>query len=224
MYSVEIQNLQYAYTHSEQKELLNIEHWQIKEGEQVFLYGPSGSGKSTLLNLLGGILLPRQGHIYLLNQLINQMNGRKRDQFRAQHIGMVFQQFNLIPYLNILDNILLAKHFSQKKNLDSNYLDELLASLKLEKDLLLRRADFLSIGQQQRVAIVRALINQPKILIVDEPTSALDSDMRDNFMSLLLKVIEQHKTTLIFVSHDKALQSYFSKVVDLCQLNQVEVF
>ncbi|HAO26368.1 MAG TPA: ABC transporter ATP-binding protein, partial [Methylophaga sp.] len=177
--AIQIENCQFRYHPDSDKALLQIAHWRVEKGETVFVYGPSGSGKSTLLNLLAGILLPQQGNISLDNVIVNRLSHRKRDAFRARHIGMVFQRFNLIPYLTVADNIKLASHFSLR---DKQYLqqrrDGLLNALQLDPEILMRPASQLSVGQQQRVAIVRALINEPELLIVDEPTSALDSDAR----------------------------------------------
>lgn len=214
--AIQIENCQFRYHPDSDKALLQIAHWQVEKGETVFVYGPSGSGKSTLLNLLAGILLPQQGIIKLDEITLNQLSHRKRDAFRARHIGMVFQRFNLIPYLTVADNIKLASHFSSH---DKQYLQqrslELMNDLQLDVELLERPASQLSVGQQQRVAIVRALINQPELLIVDEPTSALDSDARDSFVDLLLKQVKVAGATIIFVSHDRSLAQHFSRQLDI---------
>lgn len=214
--AIQIDNCQFRYQSDSDKALLQIAHWQVEKAETVFVYGPSGSGKSTLLNLLAGILLPQQGTIMLDGVILNQLSHRKRDAYRAQHIGMVFQRFNLIPYLSVGDNIKLASHFSQhdKQQLQQRSL-ELMDALQLESRLLERPASQLSVGQQQRVAIVRALINQPALLIVDEPTSALDSDARDSFIDLLLSQVKAAQTTLVFVSHDRGLSQHFSSQLDI---------
>ena len=225
--AIDITNLTYSYTGSDAQSVLNIPAWEVKEGEHVFLYGPSGSGKSTLLNILAGILQPRQGEVRLLGEPFSALSARKRDQFRARHIGVVFQQFNLVPYLSVLDNILLAAHFGGRMVTAGKWTsadvqrrtESLLGRLALPTALLDQRADALSVGQQQRVAIVRALINDPEIVIADEPTSALDSDARDQFIDLLLECVGEGKRTLIFVSHDRSLASHFSESVDLQSLN-----
>ncbi len=204
-----------------QDAVLDIDQWYVDCGQHVFLYGPSGSGKSTLLNILAGILKPQRGRVNLLGEDLAALSSRKRDQFRAQHIGVIFQQFNLVPYLSVLENILLAAHFANKPTIDVRQRAiTLLRLLNLSDDLLGQRADTLSVGQQQRVAIVRALINQPEILIADEPTSALDSDTRDQFIQLLLDCVTESGTTLIFVSHDKSLMSHFNQTLNLRELNQ----
>lgn len=226
--AIKISNLTFSYTGSEAQSVLSIPDWQVKEGEHVFLYGPSGSGKSTLLNILAGILQPLQGEVRLLGEQFSSLSARRRDQFRARHIGVVFQQFNLVPYLSVLDNILLAAHFGarttpagKQTSVDvKNRAEALLSRLALPAALLRQRADALSVGQQQRVAIVRALINDPELVIADEPTSALDSDARDQFIDLLLECVDDSKRTFIFVSHDRSLAGHFSSSVDLQSLNQ----
>lgn len=199
--------------------MLDIPQWSLQSREQVFLHGPSGTGKSTLLNLLAGILLPSAGTIDILGKRINTLNGRQRDSWRARHIGVVFQQFNLIYYLSALDNIRLAALFGGTVNATSRA-SELLQALGIDTALHQQPAGQLSIGQQQRVAIARALINQPELLIVDEPTSALDARNRDVFMALLLDQVRLHQTALVFVSHDLALANTFSRVEAIADINR----
>lgn len=204
--------------------ILAINHWAVQSGETVFLHGPSGSGKSTLLNLLAGILVanraPNRGQIEILGQSLPALGPRQRDRWRARHIGMVFQQFNLIPYLNPIDNVLLAAHFAGTQH-PRDQTRELLTALDLPESLHQRPAKQLSIGQQQRVAVARALINRPELLIVDEPTSALDTGNRDGFMSLLMDSVAKQNSGLVFVSHDLSLASQFNRVDALTELNQV---
>ena len=210
-----IEDLTFRYPGAD-KDLLNIPHWQVEAGEAIFLTAPSGSGKSTLINLLAGIITPQQGTIRVLDTPINQLSARRRDAFRARHIGMVFQQFNLIPYLSVADNIRLASHFSA---LSTHEADKralrLLDKLGLSEMEAGHKAAQLSVGQQQRVAIARALINEPQLLLVDEPTSALDTAHRDKFIDLLMQQLVPARTSLIFVSHDASLRSHFSRHVEI---------
>ncbi|MCX4186969.1 ABC transporter ATP-binding protein [Methylophaga sp. OBS4] len=220
---IEISDVHFRYPGKSAADVIRIPQWQVQKNERLFIYGPSGSGKSTLLNLLAGILQPQQGQITLLGQTFSALNNHRRDMFRARHLGMVFQQFNLIPYLSVLDNIQLAAHFGDSKAETVNIrLQALFSGLQLDLQLLSRRADKLSVGQQQRAAIARALINHPEILIVDEPTSALDSDARQGFLSLLLDLVEENQSTLLFVSHDRSLAHNFSRQIDMQMLNRVE--
>lgn len=221
--AIHIENLEYAYNNksmSEKSTVISIAQWQVQSGETIFLYGDSGSGKTTLLNLLNGIMLPSSGTIAIEGETISELSNSKRDAFRAQNIGVVFQQFNLIPYLTVIKNVQLAAYFAKQKNRDlKQHVAHLIESLNLPSNVLNKQVGQLSVGQQQRVAIVRALINQPKILLVDEPTSALDASARDAFMKLLMNACSENKTTLVFVSHDKSLGKYFDKEIDLGLLN-----
>lgn len=206
--AIEISNLEFTYPSA--SSMLCVPKWSINKGEHVFLSGPSGSGKSTLLNLLCGTLTPTSGNIQLLGRPFSSLSGSKRDKFRAKHIGVVFQQFNLIPYLTVSQNITATVYFASgngQQQATQTRLSVLLHALQLPDDIATQRADALSVGQQQRVAIARALINEPEILIVDEPTSALDTASRDRFMQLLKQVSAQ--STLLFVSHDPSLKQYF---------------
>ena len=196
----------------------------MASNERVFVHGPSGGGKSTLLNLLSGILSSPCGEVSVLGERLDQMSDRQRDRFRANHIGYVFQQFNLIPYLDAVDNIQLASHFSKRKRetLLRDEIESLLSMLNVAPTDWYKPTARLSIGQQQRVAIARALINKPELLIADEPTSSLDQHNRDNFMSLLMPLAAEQKLTLLFVSHDMSLARYFDRTDALCDINQVD--
>ncbi|MGQ8364384.1 ABC transporter ATP-binding protein [Glaciecola sp. 1036] len=216
--AVQVTDLCYTYSQSAQF-VIDIKDWTLNKGEGIFLYGPSGCGKSTLLNLLAGVLKPTAGEIRLLGEDFSKLKNRQRDKFRAQHIGVVFQQFNLIHYLSVLDNLLLATKFSGTR-VNKDEISHLVTELQLSVDIFNRKASQLSVGQQQRVAIARALINKPELLIVDEPTSALDEDARDSFMQLLVSLTQTFGCTLIFVSHDKTLAKYFHTRVNFTELNQ----
>ncbi|MFN3882362.1 MAG: ABC transporter ATP-binding protein [Nitrincola lacisaponensis] len=220
--AIEVQQLRFGW--KPDQPVLQIEHLHIPKGQQVFLRGASGSGKSTLLNLLGGLMSPQQGQIQLLDQRLNTRSQRFRDRFRADHIGVLFQQFNLLPYLNLIDNVTLPCRFSslrrQRSGNPEAAAESLLQALGLQAfvEHPVKTAE-LSIGQQQRVAAARALIGQPEILLADEPTSALDSDSRDQFLTLLSQQCQQHQTTLVFVSHDLSLSHHFDRVIDLSEIN-----
>ena len=211
--------------------VLDIPSLKIYSGERIFLHGPSGSGKSSLLNLIGGINIPNQGSVCLLGQKINKQASDWRDRFRSDHIGLIFQQFNLLPYLSVIENVLLPCRFStqRRQRAISRYgtlnsaATQLLDQLGMAQSMWNRPVTTLSIGQQQRVAAARALIGSPELLIADEPTSALDTDSRNAFLQLLINECDHSETTLIFVSHDNSLQANFSRVISLAQLNQVEV-
>ncbi|WP_308366027.1 MULTISPECIES: ABC transporter ATP-binding protein [unclassified Microbulbifer] len=217
--AVAVEQLRFAYGGG--PAVLDIPRWSVPRGGRVFLRGPSGSGKSTLLNLLAGILVAPGARLELLGRPLGSLGGRDRDRFRARYIGVVFQQFNLIPYLSVLDNIRLAATFGGGAAGDVRERARgLLAQLKLGEGLLSRKVPELSVGQQQRVAIARALVNGPQLLLVDEPTSALDSEARDAFVQLLLEVCDGVGSTVIFVSHDGALARHFPLVADMRELNR----
>ena len=211
------------HKNSQKEMVLRMNSWNLDIGERVFVQGPSGSGKSTLLNILCGILPTPEGEVSILDQRLDQMGARQRDRFRADHIGYVFQQFNLIPYLSVIDNVRLARSFSRahsKSSTEGNTnIDQLLESLNIDSQYWQKQARALSIGQQQRVAIARAFVNNPKLLIVDEPTSSLDHNNRDNFMSLLMDKVAETNATLVFVSHDQSLSSYFQRIDSMQDLN-----
>ncbi len=225
--TITISNLLYSWSgaagQKQANPIVDIPHWTIDTGSSVFLYGRSGSGKSTLLNIIAGILLPQNGFIEIAGQKINHLSQRQRDRFRAQHMGVIFQQFNLIPYLSVQDNIELSAYFSKKYQREINHQEallQLIEQLDLPVDILLKKATQLSVGQQQRVAVARALYHQPQLIIADEPSSALDAETRDQFIELLLTQCARNNSTVIFVSHDKSLASHFDQHVDLTQINR----
>jgi len=203
---------------------LDIAAFELAQNEQVFLYGPSGSGKSTLLNLLAGVLVPCAGELVVLGTALPPLAGAARDRFRADHLGLIFQQFNLIPYLSVLDNVLLPCRFSARRRERAGDLRQtasrLLAHLDLDESLWPRRADGLSVGQQQRVAAARALIGAPELIIADEPTSSLDTDRQDAFLDLLTRECAANGAALVFVSHDRRLAARFPRTLALPDINR----
>jgi putative ABC transport system ATP-binding protein len=221
---IDLSHVLFYYPDNLDLPILNIPSWSVSAGEHVFLFGPSGCGKSTLLTILSGLLSVSSGHINILGHSLNKMTNRQRDRFRANHIGYVSQQFNLIPYLGAVDNIRLASHFSKRKkaSLLNNEIKKLLTTLNLPEHDWYKPIRHLSIGQQQRVGIARALINKPALLIADEPTSALDQTNRDTFMALLMSIAADNNITLLFVSHDMGLSHYFSRVESLSHINCLE--
>ena len=203
---------------------LNIAEFQVAANEQVFIHGESGSGKSTLLNLIAGVLTPRQGNIAALGQSMTALSAAERDRFRVDHIGLIFQQFNLIPYLSVIDNVLLPCRFSARRSQRAGDVRQtaaaLLQHLDLDAELWQRPATQLSVGQQQRVAAARALIAQPEIIIADEPTSALDAARQTAFLDLLRRECQAANAALLFVSHDLRLAEGFGRQVEMSQINR----
>ena len=208
--------------------ILDLPELRVGRGESVFIKGASGSGKSTLLSLIGGVMSPQAGDVHVLGQRLGELGESRRDSFRADHIGFIFQMFNLIPYLPVLDNLLLPCRFSRrrKRNIEMRGTDfraeaeRLLTHLDLSPGLLQQPVTELSVGQQQRVAAARALIGNPELVIADEPTSSLDADRRERFLQLLLKECGEQNSTLIFVSHDSTLEPQFERSIELADINR----
>lgn len=224
---IELKEVEFRWPNSSQP-ALSIQDLCVKRGEHLFIKGPSGCGKSTLLSLLTGINQAQRGEVSILGTNLSTLTSRQRDRFRADHIGYIFQQFNLLPYLSVIENVTLPCHFSstRKQNVAGDLIEkakQLLTRLHLASELLTKPVIELSIGQQQRVAAARALIGEPKLIIADEPTSALDHDNRLAFIELLLEEANRAGSTLVFVSHDPTLEALFDRAVYLPQLNQVGV-
>jgi putative ABC transport system ATP-binding protein len=207
---------------------LDIADMSVEAGERVFVAGHSGSGKSTLLNLLGGIVTPEGGEVRILGEAVSGLSGSKRDNFRADNIGFIFQMFNLVPYLTVMENVLLPCRFSERRRrmasrdgAPSSEARRLLERMGIKTtSMASRRVTELSVGQQQRVAAARALIGQPAIVIADEPTSALDADSQQAFLKLMFDEIAESGATLVFVSHDRRLESGFDRTLSLGALNR----
>lgn len=223
---IEIEKLWFSWQGDSHTPTLDINALHIEQGEHLFLHGPSGSGKSTLLSLLAGIHTPQRGSIVVNGQPLNQLKSAQRDQFRADHIGYIFQSFNLLPYLNPIDNVTLACEFSRvrkQRALSSgdslaHTAKTLLIQLGLDEQHHHKAVNLLSIGQQQRVAAARAVIGDPEVIIADEPTSALDEANRKAFIELLFAQTDKTAATVIFVSHELSLAPLFSRVVHLHEI------
>lgn len=207
--------------------VIDIERFALARGERVFLKGASGSGKSTLLGLIAGILEPGSGAIEVLGEPVSELSPARRDRLRAARLGVIFQMFNLLPYLPVGANVTLPCRFSSERakavrnagGADAEA-RRLLARLGLDADdVWSRRASALSVGQQQRVAAARALIGAPGLILADEPTSALDADSRDSFIELLMEECDAAGAALLFVSHDGSLAGRFDRALDLSELN-----
>ncbi|KPU96244.1 methionine ABC transporter ATP-binding protein [Variovorax paradoxus] len=206
---------------------IDIEAFRITAGESVFLHGPSGCGKSTLLSLLAGVLVADEGRVCLLGHDWSKLSGAARDRCRVAHVGYIFQQFNLLPYLSVVDNVLLPCRFSARRREQASRqrgareeAEHLLDQMGLDRKLWQRQAMQLSVGQQQRVAAARALIGQPEVVIADEPTSALDEDRREAFLDVLLTACAENDSALVFVSHDQRIAQRFARHVLLPEINR----
>ena len=221
--AIDVRGLRFRYGRGPM--VLDIPELTLERGTRAFLFGASGSGKTTLLGVLAGVLKPDEGEVKVLGRDLATLSGADRDAFRAEHVGYVFQMFNLIPYLSVLDNIALPARMNaaRRTRLDGVGVKEAAALLAdhLEiGDLLKKPVTKLSVGQQQRVAACRALIGAPELIVADEPTSSLDFDRREAFLELLFRECERAGATLVFVSHDRTLEGMFSRRISLPDVNR----
>jgi putative ABC transport system ATP-binding protein len=220
---IELSDIHFHYPKSDFK--LQIDKLLFEKGSKTAIIGPSGFGKTTLLNLLAGILLPDSGSIRVEDKLVNDLSDKERRNFRIQKIGFVFQDFRLVPYLNILDNILLPFRINNTLKINSDTLE---AAQSLSKDLgiahkLKKHPTKLSHGERQRVAICRALINKPQVILADEPTGNLDPDNKIRIMSILFNYVEQYASTLIAVTHDHNMLKGFGNTVDFANFQRTDL-
>jgi putative ABC transport system ATP-binding protein len=209
---------------------LAIESFALRAKERVLLVGPSGAGKSTFLSLLCGIVTPTAGRLEVLGTDMSKLSSSARDRFRAEHFGIIFQMFNLLPYGSVLDNVLLPLSFAPKRRGRASRAGSaegeairLLASLGLDpEDVEGLSTANLSVGQQQRVAAARALIGAPELIVADEPTSALDRNRQQAFLDLLFADVAAAGASLIMVSHEEELGKRFDRVVRLDEIATAE--
>ena len=205
---------------------LSATSFRMEDGESVLLLGESGSGKSTLLSLICGTILPDAGQVMVAGTNLSSLSAAGRDRFRGEHIGVIFQQFNLLPFGTVADNILLPLRFAPDRRARAGdpqaAVAELCDALRLPAALLPARAATLSVGQQQRVAVARALIGEPPVVIADEPTSSLDAGSQAAFLDLLFDQIAKNGSSLLMVSHDPRLGDKFDRVVRMEDIATVE--
>ena len=203
---------------------LRIDHFRLEREESNILVGPSGSGKSTLLGIICGTLKPQEGETSVLGQRLEEMGDLARDRFRADNIGIIFQQFNLLPYLSAIDNVLLPLKFSMSKKHACGLTqaecyseaENLLETLGIDiKTTAKQKAVELSIGQQQRVAAARAFIGSPQLIIADEPTSSLDEEIQSVFLDQLFLQIDRTGSSLLMVSHNPRIAERFDTITEL---------
>ncbi len=219
---ISLEDVQFGYG---TRLVLDIPRLWVEQGSSVLLRGISGGGKSTLLGLLAGVLLPGKGRVEVAGHALQDVGAAARDRFRADQLGVIFQQFNLLPFLTVRDNIALGLRFSRLRSarisgpLDAE-IARLLQALQLNPELMQRRAGTLSVGQQQRVAAARALIGRPTLLLADEPTSALDRESATAFLQLMSAQCQAVGTTVLVVGHDDSLQPLFDRTISLSEINQ----
>jgi len=216
---IELSDVKYSYPNSDFH--LSIDSLLIVTGEKTAVIGPSGFGKTTMLNLIAGILIPEYGSVIIKEKEINNLPDAERRNYRIKEIGFVFQDFKLLEYLNVLDNILLPFRINKTLPLTKEILEnaqELAASINIE-DKLYKHPSKLSHGERQRVAICRALLNKPSLILADEPTGNLDPANKSHIMDILFDYVDNYSSTLITVTHDHALLSGFDEVLDFEKLN-----
>ena len=217
---IEIENLRFQYPRSEFE--LSIQQLKVESGEKIAIVGPSGSGKTTLLNLIAGIIRPQSGTVAIGPDSISAMDDASRRDFRARHIGMVFQQFELVPYLRAFDNVLLPFAINRTLRVDCNASEirqranELASEMGIG-DKIRRRPHQLSQGEQQRVAICRALVTRPQLILADEPTGNLDPANKTRILKLLFEQAAANNQTLIVVTHDMGILDGFDRTIDFAQ-------
>ncbi|MEM9706487.1 MAG: ABC transporter ATP-binding protein [Pseudomonadota bacterium] len=226
-YAVRIQSMRFKWRNAD-ADTLAINEFEISRGESVFLQGPSGSGKSTLLNIIAGVAEPYSGRVDVLGVDFTNVSPSQRDRLRADSIGVIFQLFNLVPYLSVRENALLSCRFSKARAARASAEDgdtgasaqRLLERLGLgERAILDKPARALSVGQQQRVAAARALLGKPGLVIADEPTSALDPKTRTTFLDVLFHETKASGAALLFISHDPTVAQNFDRQVSMETLN-----
>lgn len=219
MSGIEIRGLEFGYG-GQSAFQLQIGELRLEPGECVAIVGPSGSGKTTLLNLVAGTLRPSAGEIRVGDVRVNTLGEKDRRRFRVGQVGQVFQAFELLEYLTVRENVLLPRYIDPSNPLDAaarQRATDLLASVGLAGKES-RRPSRLSHGERQRVAVCRALINRPSLLLADEPTGNLDQDNKQNVVNLLIEQARAHGSTLLMVTHDRSLLGSFARIVDFNEL------
>ena len=211
---IQLKDIQFHYPQSDFN--LDIKELLFADESKTAIIGPSGFGKTTMLNLIAGILLPENGNVTVEDTVVNQLNDGERRNFRIQQIGFVFQDFRLVPYLNVLDNIMLPFRINailKVSSGDTARAYELADELGIGK-MCRKFPAKLSHGERQRVAIARALINKPKVILADEPTGNLDPANKNHIKNILFQAVEKHSATLITVTHDHEMLDGFDNVID----------
>lgn len=211
---INIQSLDFRYPSGEFQ--LNIADFRMAKGEKVAVIGPSGSGKTTLLNLIAGIITPATGSIKMGDTRVDQLNDAQRRRFRISNIGFIFQDFELLEYLSVVDNILHPYRISKILKLEPSVHARAyqLADQMAIADKLKRKVGNLSQGERQRVAICRAMLTNPDLILADEATGNLDPKNKTHILELLFKSVEENQATLLAVTHDHELLPYFDRVID----------
>ena len=191
------------------KILLKKQKFEIRKGQNVLIIGPSGSGKTSLLNIMAGLVRPSSGEVVFQNKKYSSLTDNQIDSLRANKFGFIFQKINLIKHLTVEQNILLA----QRSNLSKN-MAKILSILNIS-DKIKEKAMNLSVGEAQRVAIARGLVNKPKIIFADEPTSSLDDKNTKDVIDLLLSLAKENNSSLVVCTHDKRIMNFFKNIIEI---------
>ena len=202
---------------------LNIDNLGFDQGSKSAIIGTSGYGKTTMLNIIAGIITPQKGSVKVKDQMINTLGDAERRNFRIQHIGFIFQDFKLIPYLNVMDNILLPYRINSTISMNNETMQSALSiaeELGID-DKMKKYPAKLSQGEKQRVAICRALLNRPSLILADEPTGNLDPENKKRIMDILFDSVEKFKATLITVTHDHEMLKGFDRVIDFKNFQEI---
>ncbi len=217
---VNISDLKFSYrSGTESLEVLRIPEWELQDGGRVAISGPSGSGKTTLLNIVAGLLVPGEGRVEVCGERLDKMGEASRDRFRANHLGYIFQNFNLLQGFTALENVLLAETFSGKKAAGSALAKELLDRVGLSARMH-HYPSQMSIGEQQRVAVARALANKPDLVLADEPTGSLDPKNSREVVKLLKETAAERGVGLMVVTHEREIAEAFEQQVLFLDVNK----
>lgn len=219
--SLLLENVRKSYREPDGHRLpvLNIARFELAAGDQIALVGQSGGGKTTLLNVISGITSPDSGNVVVDGVDVAKLNEVRRDRFRADRIGIVFQTFNLLPGFSAFENVLLGMTFSGRTN--RAYAKELLERVGLGKRMT-HRPRQLSVGEQQRVAVARALANRPRLMLADEPTANVDLANQQNILDLIRQACREHNVSLLLVTHSPEVSRQFTRVEQLADFNRPE--
>ena len=215
-----VTNLEKTYVSPEgsQSRIINVPHFEMDAGKQIALQGSSGAGKTTFLNLIAGILQADRGHIVVAGEEMTSLSESERDSLRAHYIGYIFQTFNLLAGYTALENVMLGMMFGT--GIDTDFAQHLLERVGLG-DRIQYRPSQLSVGQQQRVAVARAVANRPRLVLADEPTGNLDYHHANEAVTLIREICHENSAALLIVSHDSEVLEQFEEAKDFAQVNCV---
>ena len=207
---ISVRGLEHRYAGTR---VLGVAQWEVAQGERWLLLGPSGSGKTTLLHVLAGLIFPSSGEVSVGGRDLKKLSNAERDRWRGAHVGIVLQALHLVAHLSVRDNVRLAQYLAHKPQDDAR-VDEALDALGV-RDKRERRPAQLSQGERQRVAVARAVVNGPKLLLADEPTANLDDAAATRAVELLTTQAERYGATLVVATHDARVKPFFEKKLEL---------